>query len=71
MPNIIEHGKAPNTIEVYECNYCGCKFEVSGKERMAARNMYTHHHWPCPDCGEMCFTMTEYANFKKSGGGKF
>ena len=67
---VIKRGVAPNEIECYKCEYCGCEFEVPASERMATFTLHQPYNWPCPDCGRMVFSMTR-KGFSGSGGGKF
>ena len=57
MPNIVKHGKAPREVEVYECEYCGCHFEVPASERMTTFVLHQPYNWPCPECGRNCFSL--------------
>lgn len=54
---IIEHGNIPNEVEIYNCEYCGCKFELPIRERHRTFVFHEPHNWPCPECGHNCFTM--------------
>lgn len=68
---VIKHGEAPNEIECYTCDYCGCKFEVPASERMTTFVLHKPDYWPCPDCGRKVFSRTRRKDFKSSGGGRF
>lgn len=65
---VVKPGAAPPVVECYTCSYCGCEFEVSAAERMSTFTLHQPHNWACPECGTMCFSLTEK---QISDGGKF
>lgn len=56
MPKIVYPGySVEEIIEVYNCDYCLCTFEVDYFERKAI-NTYSNKNdsYPCPNCGRTC-----------------